>query len=101
MKNSDLHAMLSTFKTELLLYMMATARDEGTQKAISHYYTQLRDVKVVIRGRDLLKLGITPGPAFRKIIQAVLNGRLDGEISNFEEEMAFVQKEISKNKGID
>ena len=97
-KNSDLYAILSLFKTELLLYMMAISRNEESQKAISHYYTQLRDVKVIIRGRDLLKLGIPPGPAYKKMIQAVLNARLDGDINNFDEELIFVKKALSKDK---
>ncbi|MBF0467995.1 MAG: CBS domain-containing protein, partial [Desulfamplus sp.] len=98
-KNSDLCNLLSIFKTELVLYMMATAKKEDARKAISFFYTQLKDVKVSIRGRDLIKIGLKPGPEYKNIIQAVLDAKLDGIVNTREEELAFV-KAITKEAGI-
>ncbi|MBF0204165.1 MAG: CBS domain-containing protein [Desulfamplus sp.] len=90
-KNSALYNLLSTFKTEHILYMMATAKKEETRKAISFFYTQLKDLKVSIRGRDLIQIGIKPGPGYKNIIQAVLEAKLDGLVETREQEMEFVK----------
>ena len=93
--NSALYDILSIFKTELILYMMASARDEKTKKAISYFYTQLKDTKVLIGGQDLISLGLKPGPFFREIMQMVLKAKLDGLVETKEDEMEFVVKYLS------
>ncbi len=93
--NSILYAALSTFRTEIILYMMATAKDEKIKKLISYFYTQLKDTKVYVKGKDLIELGLKPGPVFRKLIQAVLNAKLDGLVETKEDEIKFIVKYLS------
>ncbi len=95
--NSRLYEMLSIFKTEIIIYMMASAKKEKTKKAISHFYTQLKDTKIYIKGHDLMELGLKPGPFFRKVMQAVLHARLDGLIETKEDEIKFVIQYLSKD----
>ncbi|MFH1152585.1 MAG: CBS domain-containing protein [Pseudomonadota bacterium] len=99
--NSSLYAVLIHFKTELILYMMAIAKKDETRKAISFFYTQLKEVMVSIRGQDLLALGVKPGPAYRKIMQSVLDARLDGKVETLEDELQWAISQISANKRID
>jgi tRNA nucleotidyltransferase (CCA-adding enzyme) len=37
-------------------------------------------------------MGITPGPVYREILDGLLDGRLNGELSSREEEVEFVRK---------
>ncbi len=97
--NSDLYSILSIFKTELILYMMASAKDEGTKKAISYFYTQLKDTKIHLKGKDIIDLGLKPGPVFKKIMRTVLNARLDGLVETREDEIKFVIGYLSRSKG--
>ena len=90
-KNSVLYNQLSDFRTEPILYMMATTKLETVKRDISHYYTQLRHMHVTLRGRDLLNMGIKPGPIYREILQKVLNERLDGNLNTRSDEIAFVK----------
>ncbi|MCP4115169.1 MAG: CBS domain-containing protein [Desulfobacteraceae bacterium] len=99
--NSRLYNVLSIFKPELILYMMATAKKEETRKAVSHFYTQLRNTRVQLRGRDLIKIGAKPGPDFRDIMLAVLKARLDNRITTIEDEMEFAKAFIRQNKSVD
>ncbi|SLM28824.1 PolyA polymerase family protein (TRNA nucleotidyltransferase) (TRNA CCA-pyrophosphorylase) [Desulfamplus magnetovallimortis] len=96
-KNSGLYHILSIFKTEQILYMIATAKKEEARKAISFYYTQLKDVTPLIRGKDLLTMGIKPGPAYRDIMQKVLDARLDGLVDTLEDELEYVNM-INQNR---
>lgn len=94
-KNSLLYNHLSGFKTELLLYMMAAARKEKVKKAISLYFTQLRDIRISINGADLKKLGIAPGPIYREIFIETLNAKLNNDLKTKNDELRFVKNYVS------
>ncbi len=90
--NSGLYSLLHIFKPEHLLYIMACTRSERVKKGVSFYYTRLKDIKPTIQGRDLIALNLKPGPVFQSIMQSVLDAKLDGQLKNKKEEIAFVQK---------
>jgi len=87
--NSTLYRRLAVFRIELILFMMALTKRKAAKKAISHYFTDLRRVKIHIRGRDLKKMGLPPGPLYREILQAVFDARLDGRLKTRKEEIDF------------
>ncbi|MFZ0242269.1 MAG: CBS domain-containing protein [Desulfobacterales bacterium] len=91
-KNSALYNELSAFKTELVLYMMASSAQEDVKRAISQYITTLRSVTVSLRGADLKELGLTPGPIYREVLQAALSARLDGRLLTKADEIQFVKR---------
>jgi tRNA nucleotidyltransferase (CCA-adding enzyme) len=95
--NSTLYKRLGEFKTELILYMMAASGQERVKKTISHFFTKLRYIRTSITGNDLIKMGLEPGPLFRKIFEAVRDAKLNGEIRYREDEFRFVQNFV---KGI-
>lgn len=89
--NSQLYGRLRTFGSECLLYMMASTSREETRRAISKYFTTLRQTKAFLRGKDLKELGIEPGPIYRRILSGLLDARLDHKVKTREEELAFVK----------
>jgi len=91
MPNSRLYRKLSEFQTELILYMMAVTKQDKVKKAISHYFTNLRSVSVSLKGRDLQKMGIEPGPIFREILQAALDAKLNGKLKTRKDELDFAR----------
>ncbi len=91
MANSRLYRKLSEFRTELILYMMAVTKQEKVKKAISHYFTNLRSVDVSLKGRDLQKMGIEPGPIYREILQATLDAKLNGKLKTRRDELDFAR----------
>ena len=92
--DSALYRKLNGFKTELILYMMAAARQQKVKKAISHYFTELRRVKIALKGRDLKNLQLNPGPIYRQVMQAVLDARLDGRLKTKQDELDFARRYI-------
>jgi tRNA nucleotidyltransferase (CCA-adding enzyme) len=94
--NSDLYFELSPFKTELILYMMAVAGKEKIKRGISHYFTQLRYIKVSVKGKDLLKMGLKPGPIYRKILQRALKEKLNGKLKTRTDELDFARKQVRR-----
>ncbi|MBW2568960.1 MAG: CBS domain-containing protein [Deltaproteobacteria bacterium] len=92
--NSFIYKQLSGFKTELILYMMALTKQERIKKAISHYFTKLRYVNTSVTGKDLMKMGIKPGPIYREILEAVLEAKLNGKIKTRSKELLFVKNNV-------
>ena len=90
-KNSTIYRGISVFKIELILYMMAATKNEALKRSISNYFTQLRHIEISIKGKDLKELGLEPGPIYREILEAVLDGKLNGRIKTRREELAFVK----------
>jgi tRNA nucleotidyltransferase (CCA-adding enzyme) len=91
---SRVYDLLKSLDTEAILLMMAKAKKDNARKYISLYLTRLRDTRVTLTGNDLKVLGIPPGPRYRKLLEELLNAKLDGTVGNREEEIAFVKQRI-------
>lgn len=91
---SEIYHLLRPISIELLLLMMAKAKEDRVKKAISLYLTNLRGMKTSITGKDLKIVGLVPGPLFKEIMEKVLDARLDGEVKSREEELILVKAHI-------
>ncbi len=80
---------------EVLLILIAKAKSESVKRQVSSYLTAYQHVKPSLTGEDLKKMGLKPGPLYRKILDRLLDARLNGEIKSeaHEREMA---KKIAK-----
>ncbi|MFN3534415.1 MAG: CBS domain-containing protein, partial [Desulfatiglandales bacterium] len=74
--NFQLKAILKEYDTEFLLFLMAKTGSEKVRKEISSYFTKLKDIKTFIRGKDLLEMGLKPGPIVGEVLERVLEARL-------------------------
>ena len=74
----------------VLLSMAATTRDDK-KKEISEYLMELRKVKPILNGNDLLKLGIEPGLRCGEVLRTLRHERLRGNIASREDEERFVR----------
>jgi tRNA nucleotidyltransferase (CCA-adding enzyme) len=92
LKPSEVYHLLEDLSSEWLLFIMAKTQREDTRRAISLYFSSLKDVRSKLSGKDLKSMGIEPGPVYRRILDELLDGRLDGELSSREEEIEFVRR---------
>ena len=88
---TEVYTLFKPLPIETILYIMAKTEDTRVKKAISLFFTKLKDTKVTLRGKDLQSLGIQPGPLYREIIDSLLLGRLEGTIKTKEDEMRYVR----------
>jgi tRNA nucleotidyltransferase (CCA-adding enzyme) len=93
--NSALYHRLAGLRTELILFMMAATDKEKVKKAISFYFTSLRRMSISLKGEDLKRLGVSPGPIYREVLQAVLDAKLNGQVESYEDEVEFARTRIS------
>jgi tRNA nucleotidyltransferase (CCA-adding enzyme) len=90
-KPSEVANLLRHFSLEALLFMMARTSRDKTRKQISEFITGLRHLRPLIRGRDLMEMGFTPGPVFSAILTHVRDARLDGSVVTREDEINLVK----------
>ncbi|MDP2643886.1 MAG: CBS domain-containing protein [Desulfobacterales bacterium] len=93
--NSMIYKKLSAFRTELILYMMAITQHTRIKRNISHYFTQLRYIKISLTGKDLKKLGLEPGPVYRQVLDAALDAKLNGHLKSRDDELSFARNYAS------
>ncbi len=91
LKPSEIYWLLLDLENEGLLYLMTIARKKYIQKAVSQFVTSLRDTTPLVSGRDLQKLGYTPGPQFRTMMNHVLEAQLNGTVRTKKEALALVK----------
>ncbi|UCD35490.1 MAG: CBS domain-containing protein [Nitrospiraceae bacterium] len=94
----DIYYALMPLDIPAILYTMAKAPNQEQKKAISLYLTTLRKITPELTGKDLKKMGYTPGPLFKKILASLLDARLERLVKSRVEEIAFVNKNFKMLK---
>jgi tRNA nucleotidyltransferase (CCA-adding enzyme) len=89
-----LFKLLSQFDTDILLFMMAKAKNKSCKRLISIYFTRLKSCRGFLKGRDLKKLGFQPGILYKQIFETVLEARLNQVINTKEDEIQFVKEKF-------
>ena len=86
-----IYEVLRNNSQEQLLYLMAKIEIEDVKKHISMYLGHLQDVKLSITGKDIVSLGIKPGPVYTAVLNKTLSAKLDGIVKTRDEELEFVK----------
>ena len=79
--------------------MMICTQSETARKRISRYHTHLRHVAIATTGKDLLNMGLAPGPIFSKTLKMVLDAKLNESVKTREDEIAFINRHVLKPDG--
>lgn len=89
---SGIYTLLKgTSNDALEVFTMACASAVAQERA-SLYLTKLRDVKTELAGNQLKELGVTPGPDMGRLLEEILQARLDEVLLSREEEVEFVKQ---------
>lgn len=81
---------LEPLPVEALLLAHALSDDQVARDHLKLYMDGLRYVRPRLSGSDLKKLGLEPGPRYRKIIESLKKAVLDGEVNTPQEELDYV-----------
>ena len=91
-KRSEIYDALNSLSTESKLFMMAKTTQVATRRYISLYFTQLKDTKPLLRGTDLIQMGMKSGPSIKKALTGLLKARLDEQVITRQDEMEYISK---------
>lgn len=89
-----LYRLLEGLPRETLVYYYAYA-GAAERRKIAHFF-DLAGVAVSITGEDLKRLGHQPSPAFKTVLERVLEAKLDGKITTREDELAYAERVFAR-----
>ncbi|MDH5641669.1 MAG: CBS domain-containing protein, partial [Nitrospira sp.] len=92
LKPGDTYRLLSGLSDETLLGMMAKSKGDMVKRQVSAFLTTYQHVKPHLTGKDLKAMGLKPGPQFKKVLDRLLDARLNGEVKTEEEEREIVRR---------
>ncbi len=85
------HLLRHTSSPALLIGWLATPSARARDR-LWRYEHELRRVQPVVDGEYLKALGLKPSPLFRRLLNAVRDARLDGQVHTEEEEKALIAR---------
>ncbi len=97
-RNSEIFKILYEYPLEILVMLKALSISEEVEKKIDKYIFELRNVRPILRGRDILTLGLEEGKAVGYVLEKLRDMRLDGEILTKEDEQKAAFYLIKKAK---
>jgi tRNA nucleotidyltransferase (CCA-adding enzyme) len=94
---SQVTQLLSPYRTRVLM-VARIVLGPGSSRALSidQYQREWRWVETDLKGRDLIALGLSPGPEIGFILEKLHSARLDGEITEKAGEHAYVSQLLAE-----
>jgi tRNA nucleotidyltransferase (CCA-adding enzyme) len=92
LKPAETYRTLLGLSDEVLLFLIAKTKSESVKRQISAHLTAYRHAKPSLTGDDLKKMGLKPGPLYRKILDRLLDARLNGEVASEADERELARK---------
>ncbi len=89
---SAVYRLLNPYSEQALFILWVASDSALVRRQLTLYQRELRHVRPEIDGDYLKGMGVPPGPIYSRLLGALRDARLDGEIASLEEEAALVQK---------
>lgn len=80
LRPSEVVAILDRAQPAVLLLLWLVAEDSMLRERLTCYVQSWQHVRPALDGRDLLELGLRPGPGYGQIMRRLRTALLDGEI---------------------
>ncbi len=97
LSNREVAALLKQSSSPAVLIHWLCAGSERLRERLWLHETHLRRVRTSVDGAYLKSLGLKPSPLFRRLLQAVRDARLDGQVSTEEEEKALIAQLLAED----
>jgi len=79
------------------VFVMMIFLEEGVQRQFfMSYLINVRNKKADVTGKDLIKLGYSPGPKFAEVLKEVLKAKLDGVVGDKKSQLDYAKKLLEK-----
>jgi tRNA nucleotidyltransferase (CCA-adding enzyme) len=98
-RRSKMYELLEPLSTEVKLFMMAKATRKEMKQWISLFFTTLRGQRPLLKGKDLIRLGVRPGPIMKEILADLLRARIDQRIRTKDDEVDYVKRTYINQEG--
>ena len=92
LRPSEVDDLLRTFDEHALRAGAALASEDLAASWVRRYLDELRHVRPLLGGNDLLALGVERGPDVGALLRSLRSARLDGEVRTREDEVAYLRR---------
>jgi tRNA nucleotidyltransferase (CCA-adding enzyme) len=92
LKPSRIYSMLHGYSPAALTATSLASDSPAVKENIHQYLTRFRYVKPALTGEDLKTMGLAVGPRISEILERLRTARLDGEVTDRQEEERLVRK---------
>ena len=86
----DIYRLVRGYSLQAIRANAVASESPRITQHLQSYLARLRYVKPLLNGEDLQRMGIPPGPEMGRILDALHEARLNGEVRTREEEEKFV-----------
>ncbi len=95
LSRSQLHAILHGYSDQSLAIAACLAKPGSPwRRMIKLYFEQLKNVRLLISGADLIRMGYPQGPEIGRVLGKLTEAKLDGKIVSLQEELSFVKDNL-------
>lgn len=89
---SAVYRLLEPLSYEVILLVEVFSRHPRVSRHIEDFLFIYNGLRPHIRGEDLKRLGMAPGPRFKKVLEEILFAKIDGKVRDKEEELRLAEK---------
>lgn len=93
--NYEIYKCLKNLSLSELIYLSYKS-DFKEKEKIEKFIFKLSDIKIKIKGKDLISMGLNPSKEFRDIFEKVREQVINGNLLTLEDEISFVKENIRK-----
>ena len=97
LRNSQAYAHFKGFDSDSVSAFGIATEHEVAMTRAAHYLSRLADVRPELTGKDLINLGVPRGPDIGRVLNRLLEARLDGLTASREDEAALVKKWLTES----
>lgn len=95
LRQSRIARLLDPLSPEVRIVLLAGLAEGSTRVAVTEYLATSWSVAPLLKGTDLHRLGLKPGPVYRRVLAALRAAKLDGRLRTREDEVAFVLRRFA------
>ena len=94
LKPSDIFKLLEPLSYEVVLLTKAHYGNKRLNNYISRFLKLYNGVSNLVSGKDLIRMGLTPGPRYKEILDELLYLRLDGRLRTRTQQINWIKEKI-------
>jgi tRNA nucleotidyltransferase (CCA-adding enzyme) len=91
-KPEKIFSLLEPLSYEAIILLSATSQNKYFKKHLINFLKIYNGMRLCVSGDDLCRLGVLPGPEYRKIFARLLVAKLNGKLKNRQSELDLINK---------
>lgn len=88
----EVYSLLEPLSYEAIILFRATSGNKNLRKYSADFLEIYSGMRLCVGGNDLGRLGVIPGPAYKKIFAKLLAAKLNGQVKGRFRELALIRK---------